>query len=59
MHWRGGQAFGQAPRLLHILGEGGRTEGWLVGVSAFFSLHCKLFFMALAKACEAAEVLRC
>ena len=40
---RGGQAFGQAPRLLHILEEGGRVEGWLVSVFALFSLHCKFF----------------
>ena len=56
---RGGQAFGQAPRLLHILEEGGKVEGWLVSVFALFSLHCKFFFMALAKAFKAAEVLRC
>lgn len=34
----GGQAYTQAPRLLHILKRGGRVEGWLGRVSASFFL---------------------
>ncbi|EDM06099.1 rCG32599 [Rattus norvegicus] len=53
----GGQACTQAPRLLRILERGGGAEDWL-GRVCIISSTCRLF-MALAKACEAVEVLKC
>lgn len=50
----GGQAYGQAPRLLRILERVGRAEDWLGKVSALLFSTCRVF-MALAKAHEAAE----
>lgn len=52
-----GPSLGQAASLLHTLEEGGRVKGWLVSVCIIFSML--QVFMALAKACEAAEVLKC
>lgn len=51
MHWRG-QAWGQAPWLLHILERVGRAEDWLGKVSALVFSTCRAF-MALAEAREA------
>lgn len=58
MHWRGGPSLWTGTKAIAYLGGGRKSRG-LASQCLHYSLYIASFFMALAKACKAAEVLRC